>query len=214
MTFGKEFWISFVTLVIAGLLLGFVSYDEQTPMRKGFAEFPLLIEQWQGRELGIEANILQALKVDDYMMRRYRNDQDFSVALYAGYYKSMRQGATYHSPKNCLPGSGWYFVKTGKTQLDVASFPGGGVEINKFVIQKGLQKQFVFYWYQDRGRVITSEYWAKIYMVWDAISKRRTDGAFVRLTVPFTDDNATKAFEQAKAFTERIFPLLDEYLPG
>lgn len=214
MTFGKEFWISFVSLVTASLLLGFMPYDEQTPMRKGFAEFPLQIGQWQGRELGMEANILQVLKVDDYMMRRYRNDQSLSVALYAGYYKSMRQGATYHSPKNCLPGSGWYFVKTGKTQLNVVTPYGGAVEINKFVIRKGLQKQLVLYWYQDRGRVITSEYWAKIYMVWDAISKRRTDGAFVRLTVPFTGDGETMAFAQAKAFTEQIFPLLADYLPG
>lgn len=213
MNFGKEFWISFATLVTASLLFGFMSHDEQIPLRKGFAEFPLHIEQWQGRELGIEANILQALKVDDYMMRHYRSDDALSMALYAGYYKSMRQGATYHSPKNCLPGSGWYFVKTDKTQLN-ASPSGGTVEINKFVIQKGLQKQLVLYWYQDRGRVITSEYWAKIYMVWDAISKRRTDGAFVRLTVPFKEDNESKAFEQAKAFTERIFPLLEDYLPG
>ena len=88
------------------------------------------------------------------------------------------------------------------------------MEINKFVIQKGLDKQLVLYWYQDRGRVITSEYWAKIYMVWDAIFKNRTDGAFVRLTVPFTKDNEEKVFEQAEAFTERVFPLLQEYLPG
>lgn len=214
MTFCKEFWISFITLVAASLLLGFMSYGEQTPMRKGFADFPLHIAPWQGRELGIEANILEVLKVDDYMMRQYRNDQALSVALYAGYYKSMRQGATYHSPKNCLPGSGWYVVKTDKTPINIARRPGKTVEINKVVIQKGLQKQLVLYWYQDRGRVITSEYWAKIYMVWDAIFKRRTDGAFIRLTVPFTDDNASMVFEQAEAFTERIFPLLTDYLPG
>jgi len=214
MTFCKELWISFVVLVAASLLLGFMSYGEQTPMRKAFADFPLYIEQWEGRELGIEANILQVLKVDDYMMRQYYNGQALRVALYAGYYKSMRQGATYHSPKNCLPGSGWYVIKADKTQLNIATQPGRAVEINKFVIQKGLQKQLVLYWYQDRGRVITSEYWAKIYMVWDAIFKRRTDGAFVRLTVPFTDDSESMAFEQAAAFTARIFPLLAEYLPG
>ena len=214
MTFSKEFWISFVTLVVANLLLGFMSYGEQTPMRRAFADFPLYIEQWQGRELGIEANIREALRVDDYMMRQYANGQALSVALYVGYYKSMRQGATYHSPKNCLPGSGWYVVATDKAQLHIATQPERAVEINKFVIQKGLQKQLVLYWYQDRGRVITSEYWAKIYMVWDAIFKQRTDGAFVRLTMPFTDDNESTAFEQAEAFTARIFPLLAEYLPA
>lgn len=214
MTFSKEFWISIVMLIVAGFLLGFMSYSEETPIRKGFDDFPLTIEPWVGKELGIEASILQALRVDDYMMRLYRNEQGLNVALYAGYYKSMRQGATYHSPKNCLPGSGWYFVKTDKAQLNIPGRAGGKVEINKFVIQKGLAKQLVLYWYQDRGRVITNEYWAKIYMIWDAIFKGRTDGAFVRLTVPFKDDYEARAFEQAEAFTEKIFPLLTAYLPG
>ncbi len=214
MTFSKEFWVSLISLTVAGLLLGFVSHGEESPLRKDFTDFPLHIEQWTGRELGIGAEILQVLKVDDYMMRQYRGAQGPPIGLYVGYYKSMRQGATYHSPKNCLPGSGWYFVQTGKMRLSVADQAGKTVEINKFVIQKGLDKQLVLYWYQDRGRVITSEYWAKIYMVWDAIFKNRTDGAFVRLTVPFTNDNEEKVLEQAEAFTERVFPLLQEYLPG
>ena len=88
------------------------------------------------------------------------------------------------------------------------------VEINKFIIQKGLDKQLVLYWYQDRGRIITSEYWAKVYMVWDAIRRNRTDGAFVRITVPFTGEDEERAVVQGRAFAETIFPLLSEYLPS
>jgi EpsI family protein len=88
------------------------------------------------------------------------------------------------------------------------------VEINKFIIQKGLDKQLVLYWYQDRGRIITSEYWAKIYMVVDAIAKNRTDGAFVRITIPYTHQSESEVLAQGKAFAELIFPLLQEYLPS
>ena len=88
------------------------------------------------------------------------------------------------------------------------------MEINKFLIQKGLDKQLVLYWYQDRGRIITSEYWAKIYMVLDAMFRNRTDGAFVRLTVSFTGDSEEGSLEYARAFAEKIFPWLQEYLPG
>jgi EpsI family protein len=210
----KGILVSVVILVAAGLLSRSLSHGETVPLRQNFAAFPLRIAPWSGNELGFEEDVLQALKVDDYMMRQYRHGQEPPLGLYVGYYQSMRQGATYHSPKNCLPGSGWYFVSTGSTHLDVADRHGQAVEINRYVIQKGLDKQLVLYWYQDRGRILTSEYWAKIYMVLDAIRQNRTDGALVRITVPFTDGGEEAAFRQARAFAEKIFPLLQDYLPS
>ncbi|MFQ5853040.1 MAG: exosortase C-terminal domain/associated protein EpsI [Candidatus Binatia bacterium] len=214
MKFSKPCLISFVLLAAAGLFLRSISYGEDIPLRKGFADFPLHLAPWTGKEVGFEAKIVQALKVDDYMMRQYSDAQRAPLGLYVGYYKSMRQGATYHSPKNCLPGSGWYFAKTGTTGLDISDRQGSAVEINRYVIQKGLEKQLVLYWYQDRGRILTSEYWAKIYMVLDAVLKNRTDGSLVRITVPFTGEGEETAFRQAKAFAEKIFPLLQDYLPS
>jgi EpsI family protein len=214
MRFSRELLVSVVILVVAGFLLGFISHGEEVPLRRNFTDFPLYIGSWTGKELGLETEILRKLKVDDYLIRQYWDGQGRSIGLYVGYYKSMRQGATYHSPKNCLPGSGWYFVKTDKARLDIVDRYGKPVEINKFVVQKGLDRQLVLYWYQDRGRIITSEYWAKIYMVLDAILKNRTDGAFVRITVPFTGDSEEEAFERGSAFVKEIFPLLQAYLPS
>jgi EpsI family protein len=210
----KEFLISLGMLIAAGLLLGFISHGEETPLRRSFVDFPLRIDQWTGKELGLETKVLQVVKVDDYMMRQYWSEQGTPIGFYVGYYKSMRQGATYHSPKNCLPGSGWYFVKTGNTRLDIPGRHGQAVEINKLIIQKGLDKQLVLYWYQDRGRIITSEYWAKLYMVLDAIFKHRTDGAFVRVTVPFSGDDEEMAIRRGRSFVEKAFSLLEEYLPS
>ena len=99
----------------------------------------------------LDPNVLQVLKVDDYLWRQYGGTYGPPLGLYIGYYQSMRQGATYHSPKNCLPGSGWYFVEMGRIPLQATDSRGQPVEINKFVIQKGLDKQLVLYWYQDRG---------------------------------------------------------------
>ena len=214
MKFPREFFISMVILIIAGLFLRSISHGEEIPLHKSFADFPLYIDPWNGQELGLEDKVLQVLKVDDYMMRQYSNEQGLPIGLYVGYYKSMQQGATYHSPKNCLPGSGWYFVQTGQTSLRTIEHHGQTMDINKFVIQKGLDKQLVLYWYQDRGRIITSEYWAKVYMVFDAMTRHRTDGAFVRITVPFTREDEEIVLEQGKAFAEKIFPLLQAYLPS
>jgi EpsI family protein len=209
----KECLVASIVLIAAGLLLGFTSHRKETPLRQSFAHFPLRIDAWQGKELGLEPQVLRVLQVDDYMMRQYWDAQGTSVGLYVGYYQSLRQGAGYHSPKNCLPGSGWSFVKTGTTLLHVEG-QNNPIEVNAFIIQKGLDKQLVLYWYQDRGRIITSEYWAKIYLVMDAIFKKRTDGTFVRLTIPFAEKDEAVVRAQGKAFAERIFPLLQTYLPS
>ena len=214
MKISQEFVISFVVLLAAGVLIRSISHGEETPLRQSFGEFPLHIEPWSGRPLELDTKMLEVLRVDDYVLRQYWDTQGSPVELYVGYYKSQRQGATYHSPKNCLPGSGWTFLHTGKAYLHVAQRPEQSVEINKFTIQKGLDKQLVLYWYHDRGRIITSEYWAKVYMIWDAMRRQRTDGAFVRITVPFGGEGEEMALMQGRAFAEAIFPLLHEYLPS
>ena len=63
------------------------------------------------------------------------------------------------------------------------------------MIQKGLDRQLVLYWYQSHGRVVASEYWGKFYLVRDAVRMNRTDAALVRVIVPMApnDDNAEAA---------------------
>jgi EpsI family protein len=210
----RESVIALMILLVAGVFFRSLSHGENIPIHRSLATFPLQIGSWRGEVHTLDSKVLQVLKVDDYLWRQYGSTHGPPLGLYIGYYQSMRQGATYHSPKNCLPGSGWYFVETGKTSLQVTDGHGQPVEINKFVIQKGLDKQLVLYWYQDRGRVITSEYWAKAYMMLDALMKHRTDGAFIRITVPFLPGTEAEAFAQGKAFAEQIFPLLQRYLPS
>lgn len=223
-------------IVVAVIMLGgtwgllqSLSHGEPVLAKKPFAEFPLTLgEQWQGKELGLEQNILDVLKLSDYMMRVYvplRNSERETmnggrgegvregapVWLYVGYYQSQRTGATYHSPKNCLPGAGWQFVNAEEARVLA---PGNApITINHVVIQKGLDKQVVLYWYQDRGRVIASEYWAKAYMIWDAMTKNRTDGALVRVSVPVTT-TTEEAAQQGLAFVRDVWPHLLDFMPA
>jgi EpsI family protein len=204
-------------------LLASLSHGEVVVARKPLAQFPLVIgDQWKGTESSMNEKDLDVLKLSDYMLRYYVPKREISASgkgsadnlpvwLYVGFYQSQRTGATYHSPQNCLPGSGWQFTESKVIPVSVAG--GTTMIINQVLIQKGLEEQVVFYWYQDRGRVIASEYWAKVYLVWDAMSRNRTDGALVRISVP-----VYKSREQAIAsgiqFLQAAFPLLTEgYLP-
>ena len=87
------------------------------------------------------------------------------------------------------------------------------IQINKVLIQKGLDKELILYWYQDRGRVIASEYWAKGYMIWDAMTQNRTDGSLVRISVPVTT-TTEDAYQYSLGFLRDVWPLLLDYMPA
>jgi len=108
--------------------------------------------------------------------------------FYVGYYASQREGATYHSPLNCLPGAGWVMSDPDRVTISPKGRPA--FVANKYIIQNGDHKEVLLYWYQGRGRAVASEYWGKIYTVVDSVRLRRSDGAMVRVTVPIRGSEA------------------------
>jgi EpsI family protein len=153
---------------------------------------------------------VQAVGVTDYTNRIYSGPASVPVLVYIGYYASQRTGDTIHSPQNCLPGAGWDPIHSGYITISV---PGGRqIVVNEYLIQQDRDKALVLYWYQSRGRVIASEYSGKFWMVADAISRNRTDGALVRLITPSNDGEAT-ARARLVRFAQGFFPHVDELIP-
>jgi EpsI family protein len=174
-------------------------------------ELPYTLDSWTGTEQPLPERIVQAVGVSDYTNRIYFNPQVGLAQLYVGYYASQRTGDTIHSPKNCLPGAGWDPVQSGYIKI---SIPGGRqIVVNEYVIQQGSDKQLVFYWYQGRGRVIASEYSGKFWMVADAISRNRTDGALVRVVTPM-NDGEVQPRARLVSFTQLLFPQLERIIPN
>ena len=165
----------------------------------------------------MDEDVLRVLGADDYLSRVYYQSETTAVGFFMGYYKSQRQGDTIHSPLNCLPGAGWQAVSEGRLTIrDVA--PGAGdITVNRYVIQKGLERQLVLYWYQSHGRVVASEYWSRAFLINDAIRLNRTDGGLVRVIAPIrvdAEDGGASAERLAEQFVRTIFPVLPAYLPG
>jgi EpsI family protein len=204
-------WITAAILVGAFVLLHTASHGETVVPHQPLRELPYSLGGWAGTEQPLEARIVQAVGVSDYTNRSYYSPKGGFAQLYVGYYASQRTGDTIHSPKNCLPGAGWDPVQSGYATISVAD--GRKIVVNEYVIQQGLDKMLVFYWYQDRGRVIASEYSAKFWMVADAISRNRTDGALVRLITPLHDDG-TDARARLVSFTQILFPHLESVIPN
>ncbi|HEX9596981.1 MAG TPA: EpsI family protein [Anaerolineales bacterium] len=203
------------TAVVLALLLAtfFVlqlrAGDENMPARLPLSAFPLEVAAWKGWELEIDQQTRTILGDGDFMLRNYgRSDAEPVVNLFIAYFPSQRTGSTIHSPQNCLPGAGWVPVESARVEL------ANSAVINRMVISKGLDRQLVYYWYHGNGRVVASEYWAKFYLVADAIRWNRSDGALVRVLTPVLPDEKLETAEaRVSEFALQIYPSLPAYVP-
>ena len=204
-----------VTLIFSALLgLSVISHGSSPVLRKKLAEFPQGLADWQGVDVPLEDGVEEVLGATDLIQRIYTSPQNrWSVGLFVAYFSSQRRGGAIHSPKNCLPGAGWTIAKGGTFPLVVPGY-AKPPEVNHYIIQKGSDKQVVLYWYQSQGRIIASEYSANIYLVWDAMTRNRTDGALVRVVSPVLQGDEAAALEKARSFVKEVFPHLSEYIPG
>lgn len=201
-------------LIIHALLFYGNARVETPPSHRPLSEFPKAIGDWRMIQEGVvEQQVQEVLLADDTLSRSYGSVTRGVVNLFVAYFASQRTGANPHSPKHCLPGSGW-----APTASDIIPITISGraepIRVNRYIIAKGDQKSAVLYWYQSRDRVIASEYAAKIYLVADAIRYNRTDTALVRILVPVRRDQEQAAVDAAVQFANDCFGTLRQFLPN
>lgn len=207
--------LTIALLIQAALLYGFTR-DEATPETRPLASVPTQFGSWQLVQEGVvEKEVQEVLKADDTLTRSYANANDGSVPgahLWVAYFKTQRTGRAPHSPKNCLPGTGWVPSVSDRIAIPIAGREP--IDVNRYIVQKGDAKSLVFYWYQSRDRVVASEYEAKFYVIADAMRYNRTDTALVRVVVPITQDNPEIAEKAAINFIQSFFVPLRQYFPA
>jgi EpsI family protein len=208
-----RFAVLLVLIVVGGLVVNAWDYlGEARVERKELKDFPAQVGVWQqvGGDQRFDNATLSILGASDYLMRNYRSPNGHRGNFYVGYYASQRDGATFHSPLNCLPGSGWMMSNPGKVTI---APPGKApFEANRYLIENQGAREMLVYWYQGRGRVVASEYWGKIYTVLDSVKLRRSDGAMVRVMVPVGSSEAT-ALEAAAELAANVSTVLPEFVP-
>ena len=183
--------------------------QESTPRMRDLQTFPSALSRWtMTASYPLEDEVQKVLKADQTINRSYGNQQTM-VNLFVAYFHSQKSGVAPHSPKNCLPGSGWTPTESGTTTVDL---PGGRtLEVNRYIVARGDSKSLVLYWYQTPYRVIASEYWAKIYLVLDSIRYNRSDTALVRIVVQLPAGQEAQAEAGAREFIQNSFPALNSY---
>jgi exosortase D (VPLPA-CTERM-specific) len=188
---------------------------EVRPEREWFSSFPLQLGAWTGKRDVIDSETLGVLNLDDYILANYGDGREAPVNLYMAYYASQGSTSSVHSPSSCLPGGGWRITEFSRHQV-ASQVPGAApVFVNRAIIEQGDQRQLVYYWFQERGRNLTSEYKVKWYLLWDSATRQRSDGALVRMITPLPrHEDVQQADARLVKFSQQVLPTLDDYIPG
>ena len=184
--------------------------------REPFYLFPSELDKWQvGPHKRLEPTVEKTLAADDYLSTTLsRSDFNVPVELFVAWYKDQTQGGT-HSPTVCLPGGGWEIAELSQKQA-FQDFQGvTSFALNRVIIQKGLQRMIVYYWYDQLGARTPSSFWARVSLTWSKLTTGRGDGALVRLITPILGNESDASAEARLQDSLRdVVGILPSFVPG
>jgi EpsI family protein len=201
-------------LAVGALSLAVPDRPEIIPLRESFTTFGNTIGGWTGQRRSLEQAYLDQLMLDDYYLADFSRGSESPINFYVAWYDSQRAGRSAHSPRSCLPGSGWEIRSLTQQALPKVQLAGHPLRVNRVLIRLGTDQQLVYYWFQQRGRVITNEYAAKWYLFWDELTRNRSDGALVRLVMALPQGaREAEADARLAEFAAAAVAALPPYVP-
>ena len=215
----KELFANRLNVALSAILLlsiiSFYAYPktEITPQYPPLSQLSASAGAWRAvQEIPLETDVGALLKADDTLNRIYSTSRGQSISLFVALFRTQRGGVSPHSPKVCLPGSGW--TPSAASHIPI-NLPGrtSPSTINRYIVSKGDEQSLVLYWYQTATRIIASEYRAKVYTVVDGIRYRRSDTSLVRVVAPIANGDAEQAQQTATNFIQSVYPELTSHLP-
>ena len=216
--------VAAVFLALQVYIYNYFATEEVRPQRQSFAAFPMQLGDWRcPRKDQMTDDILGNLGVTDYLICDFERATSPAarVGVYVGYHESQVRkegggsgGGQIHPPSHCLPGSGWDIIASSKERVELPGLPGGSAEVNRLVIAKGDARQLVYYWYQERGRVIADDWMKIVWLFWDRARTQRTDGSLVRFTIPMARDGDESAEQLFRDLAPLVTTQLPQYSPG
>ncbi|HBG45919.1 MAG TPA: EpsI family protein [Deltaproteobacteria bacterium] len=184
--------------------------NKNVSMSRPFSEFPFVMGEWKMlSQTSFSRDVLSVLRPTDYLARKYANADGERVELYIGYHSGGRESGPIHSPKQCLPGGGWYRHSENKIMVDAGGAP---IEAVSAVYQKAEQKELFVYWYEVKGKAVSSEYALRFNEVLNSVLYGRKDSAFIRVSVPL-ERNEEESRKLALDFIKDFYPVLYDHVP-
>jgi len=203
-------WVPGLLLAAGAVFTLGVDRQQDVVLQRPLDSIPLALAGRPGVAGTISQEQQAAAGMSSYLVRWYGGDVA-PFEIYVGYYESQTQGRTIHSPKNCLPGSGWEALNQSETIVKTVD---GNRVVNRYLLQNKERRALVYYWYQGRGRVASDEFGVKWDLLRDAALNGRTEEALVRIVVHFNDKtNESSAAEWASRAAADLIPAVESALP-
>lgn len=185
--------------------------------RDPFVLFPSQVGDWSaGPQFTLDPAIERVLRAHDYLsLNLFKPSEEEHVELFIAWYENQLQGGV-HSPEFCLPGAGWEIARLEQIEssLPVAEF-GEPFELNRAVIQKGVNRMLVYYWYEQQGERTASMFTAKLQLMTGKLSNGRNDSAIVRLTTAMQQgESIADAEARLQDSMKGVVPKLERFIPG
>ena len=208
-------------IIVLVLLFGLTSVIIywQPSSRAGKKDSPLSqalldIEGWNSNGvIPLEKEIVKALELDEYANQSYSNGRE-TIFLYIGYYFSKRKLGTAHDPLVCFPGQGW--IASGITKGSLMMPPGqnGSISFSTMTVERGLQKEFILYWFQSYDQTASNTFYQKIISMRQRILRQREDNAFVRISIPVGKKSSDECRDILIQFIRSFYPVFLNYING
>lgn len=204
-----------LTVVVSGAYVLSPTRQPVEPPRDSFTLFPRQIGEWVGAASTLDPEVERVLGATDYLNATYiAPGQTEPVNMFSAYYRKQTEGTGIHSPEVCLPVGGWEIFTLQQYRVSMPGTIYGDFNVNRAVIQKGLSKQLVYYWFEQRGKRMTNDFAAKFSVVADGLTRGRNDGALVRFVTPMgPNESEASADARLQSFMAQALPDLPNYIP-
>lgn len=183
-----------------------------TPARSDFSSVPEQFEDWDSSVRPMDPSVAETLGADDTIVVDLAAPDGEVYNLYMAYLDAQRDGRSWHSPRQCIPGGGWEIASHEIVTSTTAR--GAAIAFNRMLIENGDARQLVYYWYDQRGRKMANEFVMKFWLIIDAITRKRSDGAMVRIITPLDEGDTLEAADtRLSAMIDRVDAFLPAYVP-
>ena len=198
--------------VLTGILVHWKSTSSVAKKEKYLSQALANIPGWENITFNqLDAKILQALELDDYVNHNFTNGED-NISLYIGYYFTSKKVGAAHDPLVCFPGQGWRVSGLKKGDLPLNTLGNGSISYSEMIARLGLQKELIFYWYQAYDQTNSSTFFQKISLLREKTLGRGEDNAFVRITIRLDNKSLPEYRQILFKFMRAFYPVFLDYV--
>jgi len=198
-----------IILILSVLYVRGYNKETKIPPLQPITGFPSEFKGFHGKDVRPSYKNFHDPSADEKALRIYtKNGDDKLIRVFIGYWENQNEKKKISPPRYTGNRWGYYWIKT-----RTVSIASNKVKLKQFLIERGHEKELVYYCYIVNGKIVSSEYHLRLLNLLNSFLYGRNNAAVLRISMPVTDDwPIEKAEVYEEIFIKEILPLLLEYV--